>query len=95
MTGFRADLAGLDELVAGLAAFDERASTLLTRVDEAVRRTQADWSGWAADEYCEAHRRWTAGAARMREAVAHLRRDVHAAHDHYAAAADANVRMWS
>jgi uncharacterized protein YukE len=94
MTGFRADLAALAELVDRLAAFDSRAELLGADLDVAVRRLHGEWSGPAAQAHLAAHDQWAAGAAQMRASVLDLRSVVAIAQANYSAAAAANVRMW-
>jgi uncharacterized protein YukE len=95
VTGFRADLDALAELVARLAAFDGRADALGADLDVQVRRLHGEWGGPAAQTHLAAHEQWTAGAAQMRAAVLALRSVVATAQANYGAAAAANVRMWS
>jgi WXG100 family type VII secretion target len=94
MTGFRADLDALAELVDSLAAFDSRADELGADVDAQVRRLHGEWTGPAAHAHLAAHERWTAGAAQLRAAVLELRSVVATAQANYGSAAAANVRMW-
>jgi uncharacterized protein YukE len=95
MTGFRADLDALAELVGSLAAFDSRAELLAADLDVQVRRLHGEWSGPAAQAHLAAHEQWTAGAAQLRAAVLALRSVVATAQANYSAAASSNVRMWS
>lgn len=94
MTAFRADLGALEDLVVGLAGFEQRAEAVCAEVDARVRRLHVEWTGWAASEHLAAHRQWMEGAARMRSAVDRLRSAVAGAHGNYASAAAANVAMW-
>jgi WXG100 family type VII secretion target len=94
VTGFRADLASLSDLVARLALFETRADALAAELDARVRRLHGDWTGPAAAAHQAAHREWLDGAARMRAAARELRSAVATAHANYAAAASANTRMW-
>jgi WXG100 family type VII secretion target len=95
MTRFRADLAGLADLVTRLDAFESRAASLVSDLDSQVRCLEGEWTGSAATAHAAAHREWVDGAARMRVAARALRSAVATAHANYAAAVSANLRMWS
>lgn len=95
MTGFRAELAALAEFVGRLDAFERRADSLMLELESEVRRLHGQWTGSAAQAHLDAHRRWLAGAQRMRTAATELRAQVHDARSNYAGAAEANLRMWS
>ena len=94
MSGFRADLEALAELVARLAAFDARADELAAELDSQVRRLHGEWSGPAAQAHLTAHSRWESAAAQLRAAVLELRSVVAIARANYGSAATANARMW-
>jgi ESAT-6 family protein len=95
VTGLRADLAALADLVARLDAFQARAEALAGDLDAQVRRLHGEWSGASADAHLGAHGEWVAGARQMRAAAGQLRAAVAVARANYAAAVAANARMWS
>lgn len=94
MTGFRADLAALDELIGRMSAFDRRAATVADQLESEARRLQAHWNGPAADAHSSAHRRWLTAHEQVRGVLGELTGFVRGAHANYAAASAANVRMW-
>jgi WXG100 family type VII secretion target len=91
--GFRADLPALVEFVDDLARFGARAEQRAGDLDADVRTLS--WSGAAAAAHRAARERWSRAAAELREALDQLEHGVATAHRNYAAAADANARMWS
>jgi WXG100 family type VII secretion target len=95
VTAFVADLDALGDLVARLRAFDRRAEQLAVDLDGVASRLGEMWSGTAADEHATAHRRWMAAHGRIRSAADQLARVVDTARTDYAAAANANARMWA
>lgn len=94
MTGFRADLEGLSQLLDRLQAVDRRAVRIAADLDQDARRLETQWSGMAADRHEAAHRRWLQAHDQLRSAAADLARFVRAAHANYTDAAATNVRMW-
>jgi len=92
---FSVDLGGLEDLIARMAGFEQRAESLAADVESQVNRLHADWSGRAAEEHRAAHRHWRHGAGEMQAAATELRHVVATAHGNYAAAVAANARMWS
>jgi WXG100 family type VII secretion target len=95
VSGFRADLNRLADLVERMISFEGRAAALAADLDAQASRLHGEWSGAAAAGHLAAHRDWLDGAARMRGALRELRSAVSVAQGNYAAAAEANVRMWS
>jgi WXG100 family type VII secretion target len=95
MSRLRVDLARLDELVAHLAKVERELLDAGERVDARVRALHGSWSGSAATMQGAAADRWAAGAAEVRAALASLRTAAAIARDNYAAAVQANRRMWA
>ena len=95
MTQLRADLDALSELVDRLMRFTTLAEQLGDELDARVRALHADWVGAASSEHRAAHARWATGADEMRAGLEALSSAVATARENYAAAAGANVRMWS
>lgn len=95
VTGFRADLDSLVQLLGRLQAFDRRATAIADGLEQNARRLDAQWTGVAADRHVTAHRQWVHAHAELRRAVTDLAAFVRAAHVNYTDATEANVRMWS
>jgi WXG100 family type VII secretion target len=91
----RVDLVGLDDLVAHLARVERELLDVGSQVDARVRGLHGSWSGGAAAAQAEAHERWSSGAAQVHAALATLRAIAATAHGNYAAAVQANRRMWA
>ncbi|CDO09888.1 WXG100 family type VII secretion target [Mycolicibacterium cosmeticum] len=87
-----------DELMAivdRIAAFEKRIEAMIADVDRQVEGLHATWQGTAASAQADAHRRWTAGAQQMRDALKDLHEAGSKAHRNYTGAARANLSMWS
>jgi uncharacterized protein YukE len=95
VTGFRADLEGLSQLLDRLHAVDRRAAGIVADLEQDARRLETQWSGLAAERHEAAHRQWAAAHAALQQAAAALAAFARAAHANYSDAAAANVRMWS
>lgn len=95
MTAFRADLEALADLTGALIGFDTRADQAVAALDRSVQRLHARWDGDAASAHDAAHRRWLHTNNQLRAAADALRSLVGTAHDNYASAAAANLRMWA
>jgi WXG100 family type VII secretion target len=95
MSRLRVDLARLDELVAHLAKVERELLDAGERVDARVHALHGTWSGSAATAQDAAADRRVAGAAEVRAALASLRAAAAIARDNYAAAVQANRRMWA
>lgn len=94
MTGFRADLEALADLVGRIEAFDRGATSIAADLEHDARRLAGQWSGAAADRHDAAYRRWTQAHAELRRAASELAGFVRTAHANYTGAAGANERMW-
>lgn len=70
MTAFAADLEALQNAIDRMTAFERVLDDRLEEVDARATRLQASWSGVAAAEYGDAHRRWLRGAREMHTALA-------------------------
>jgi WXG100 family type VII secretion target len=91
----RVDLARLDDLVREMATVAAQLERVRGEVDVRVQQAGLVWTGRAAVAQSAAHARWTAGAAEVQEALESLRVVAERAHGNYAAALEANRRMWS
>jgi len=95
MSRLRVDLARLDDLVRRMESVAEQLDRVRGEVDARVQQSHVVWTGRAAVAQSAAHARWTAGAAEVQEALESLRVIAGRAHGNYAAAVQANRRMWS
>ncbi|MCC3332939.1 WXG100 family type VII secretion target [Nocardia abscessus] len=97
MTGdnsYRVNLTQLDEAIATMAAFGADVERWLRDVDGKVAELHLSWSSQAAQAQRDAHDRWMAGAAEMRENLEELREVARRAHTSYTTAVQTNVEMW-
>lgn len=92
---FRVDPEALADAVQRMAEFQRHAKSVLAEIDSLVSNLDATWSGEGAAGYAEAHRRWAAGEATMREALAQLKTAGATAHGNYTGAMAKNLDMWS
>jgi WXG100 family type VII secretion target len=95
VTRLRVDLARLDDLVRQMETVAAQLNQVCGEVDTRVQQAHVIWTGRAAVAQLTAHSRWTAGAAEVQEALDSLRAVAATAHGNYAAAVQANRRMWS
>ncbi|GAA5096954.1 WXG100 family type VII secretion target [Nocardia iowensis] len=91
---YRVNLAQLDEAIATMAAFGADVEGWLREVDAKVAELHLSWSSRAAQAQRDAHDRWMAGAAEMRENLDELREVARRAHTSYTTAVNTNVGMW-
>ncbi|WP_052493154.1 WXG100 family type VII secretion target [Rhodococcus sp. MEB064] len=92
MSGYRADLAELDSVVARLA---HMVATTRSALAEVTTRVDAlPWDGAAADAHRAVHAAWASNARDMTEGVESMRRAAQRAHSSYTAAVDANLLMF-
>ena len=84
-----------------LADFVERLRFVQAELDAArdgvadrIRADRTDWAGSAAAAHEAAHNQWQAGAREVQDALAALHAIVRTAQVNYAAAIDANRRVW-
>lgn len=92
---FRVDPEALAHAVQQMAEFARYTEHMLTEVDSLVINLHAAWTGEGEAAHGEAHRRWTAGEAMMRDALSRLRIAGETAHANYTGAMSANLAMWS
>lgn len=95
MSAYSLDLDLLHELVDRMATFEQRFDAVQEEVDGRMGRVGAFWTGVAAAEQAEAHRRWVTGATEMREALTVLCSVTRAAQENYSSAVRANLQMWA
>ncbi|MGV9679423.1 WXG100 family type VII secretion target [Nocardia sp. NPDC003482] len=91
---FRVDLQQLDDAIAAMGKFGTEVDGWLREVDQHIADLHLSWSSRAADVQREAHAKWLAGAAEMRQNLDELREVARRAHANYSAAVDTNTRMW-
>jgi WXG100 family type VII secretion target len=95
MTHFAVDLELLDDLIDRLVLFSSHLDGVRDDVDRRMQRVHAVWAGQAATEAVAAHELWAGNAAEMQQTLATLRSISSTARGNYAAAVEANARMWS
>jgi uncharacterized protein YukE len=92
---FGVDLERLDAFPHSLAGCEQRLCAARSEIDAAVREAHSDWRGSAAAAHADAHRRWAAGEAGLREALAAMQEIAATAAANYTAAVGAGTRIWS
>lgn len=95
MSAHRVDLAGLSAVIDSIGRVEAFLVQALEDADRQVNRVHATWSGQAATDHAEAHRRWRQGAGQMHAALGVMRQIAQGAHANYSSAVHANVTMWS
>lgn len=95
MTRLVVDVALLDELVAEMAAYDDRLDNRCTALADRLRRVHADWRGAAAADQAAAQHQLASAVEQMRSALLRLRAAADTAAANYRAAADANEKIWA
>lgn len=91
---YAVNLQDLDDSITAMAGFDARIEQHLAALDRTMGTLHGHWTGDAATEQADAHRRWTEGAAGMRAALKEMHAAARIAHTNYTNAADTNVAMW-
>ena len=81
--------------VADVAPRERELTALADDVAREIALLHDAWSGLAADAQLAAQTEWDRGLAAMHAALTRLRVAARAAHEHYTAAAGANVADWS
>lgn len=94
MQSHRVDLAGVQDLIDDMTAFDAAIEDRIAALDEQIACLQAVWVGEAAAAQKQAHAELLAGLAHMRSGLQHLKGVARVAHANYSAAAASNVRMF-
>ena len=87
--------AQLVDVIERLVRLDAHLEAALAEVEQRVAALHVTWTGDAAQAQRTAHTEWHRGAEQMRAALMRMRAIAVIAHANYAAAAAANVRMWS
>jgi WXG100 family type VII secretion target len=72
----------------------DRFGESLDSVDRVVRELAADWTGAASEEFQQAAARWRSASNDLHASLLQVKALLLTAHDNYAAAESANVRMW-
>ncbi|WP_433664715.1 WXG100 family type VII secretion target [Nocardia sp. CA-128927] len=91
---YTVNLEQLDAAVAVLQAFSRDVEAELADIDRRIGELHLSWSGDAATAQQQAHSRWMAGAAELRQNLDELREIARKAHTNYTAAIETNTRMW-
>ncbi|MBF6254480.1 WXG100 family type VII secretion target [Nocardia farcinica] len=91
---YRIDLEQLDAAIDTLAKFGKTVEDWLAEVDGKIADLHLSWSSQAAAAQRDAHQKWLAGVAEMRENLDELREVARKAHANYSAAIDVNTKMW-
>ena len=84
----------LDALVTSMATFDAQVEAQIRDLESQMSCLHASWQGEAADAQQQTYAELHAGLAQMRAALVSLRSATAVAHANYAAAVDANQRMF-
>lgn len=91
---YRVNLEQLDDAIETMTKFGADVEGWLAEVDAKIAELHLSWSSQAADAQRDAHDRWMAGAAEMRENLEELREVARRAHASYTGAVQTNVEMW-
>jgi WXG100 family type VII secretion target len=92
---FTVDVTELHQVVADIGACQAELRSLADEIAAQVHQLHSSWEGEAAVAQEVAQQVWQAGFRDMRDALGQMRAAACVAHDNYAAAVGANVRMWS
>jgi WXG100 family type VII secretion target len=92
---YSVDLDLARDVIGSLASVEGQLSEVVADLHWRISHLHAIWSGTAAGAHLEAHRGWEASYAEMHDALAAMRRVVHAASENYGAAGADNASMWS
>ncbi len=92
---FSVDPEALLDAATRMEGFERFVDSMLDEVEKMVADLHLTWSGEGATAQAEAHRKWSHGAAMMREALARLKSAGQIAHHNYTGAAETNRTMWS
>jgi WXG100 family type VII secretion target len=95
MTRLVVDLAALADLVERLGRVGARLDQARSDVDARVAQLRVEWSGSAAAAQAAAQAEWAGGADEVARALVGLRAIAAGAQANYAAAVEANRRMWA
>jgi WXG100 family type VII secretion target len=92
---FSVDPEALADAMHRMGEFMQHTESVVAEIDSLVTHLHQTWSGEAATAHAEAHRHWSQGEAKMREALKTLKTAGSTAHQNYTHAIAANVAMWS
>lgn len=91
---FAVDLDELEQMVARLAGLAGFVTEHLDEIDQRVASLQGSaWEGVAARAYSDAHRQWAVGAREFVDGIRAMSDVAKAAHGHYTAAVETNLKM--
>lgn len=84
----------LDEAADNFLKSENALEESLSELDSLVESLADSWEGEAHDQFGEYFARWRSSSRDLHGALRRLRRVTRTAHDNYAAAETANLRMW-
>lgn len=91
---FQVNLAELDGISELLKDFVSFLTESLEGLDQRVSALHLTWTGPAATKHAEAHKAWATGAIEVGEGIGVMQRAAITAHQSYATAMGANLRMF-
>ncbi|WP_280361451.1 WXG100 family type VII secretion target [Nocardia wallacei] len=91
---YKVNLEQLEDAITKMAKFGADVEGWLSEVDKQITGLHLSWSSEAATAQRDAHDRWIAGAAEMRDNLKELREVARRAHTNYTGAITTNQRMW-
>jgi WXG100 family type VII secretion target len=91
--GYEVNLDHLDAVTARTAGLRGFVEDSLTGLDARIAAAHRTWTGASADQHAATHREWMDAAAEVRDGIGKMHDAAVAAHGHYSAAADANVKL--
>ncbi|MDR6200880.1 WXG100 family type VII secretion target [Microbacterium sp. SORGH_AS428] len=91
---YRAHIAQLTDVVEELERIANEIAEVHANADAASRRLHSTWEGEASQAHTTAHSAWSADAREMNQALVAMRQLLAGAQANYAAAVEANTRMW-
>ncbi len=94
MSGYRADLPGMQALVDAAAKLEQGIEERVDAVTRTVAALHVEWVGDTADAHQAASAAWVAGAGEMKDALAQLRTALDTARTAYHGVGVLNHGMW-
>jgi len=92
---FSVDPEALADAIERMDDYVRHTESITAEIDSLVTHLHQSWSGQAAAAHAEAHRYWSEGEARMRQALSQLKIAGGTAHHNYTQAMATNSAMWS
>ncbi|MEV6322657.1 WXG100 family type VII secretion target [Nocardia sp. NPDC051787] len=91
---FAVDLGQLEQIITRLTGLAGFIADHLDEIDDRVATLQGSgWEGVASRGYSDAHQQWVTGAREFAEGIRDMSDAAKAAHGHYIAAVDTNLKM--